>query len=75
LLTEGQKILLNHSFSASFILFSKSKGVFINQVREISQIKMVSFGITLFSFEEIIETAKLKSIQGSSIFSHLEIFK
>jgi hypothetical protein len=45
------------------------------QVRDISQTKMVSFGITLFNFELIIEAHKLKSIPGSSIFKPRDIFE
>jgi len=66
---------LNHIFSASLILFSIKFTFLIFQVRDISQTKTTSFGITLLFLLEIIETAKLKSIQGSSIFNHLAIFE
>jgi hypothetical protein len=45
------------------------------QVNEISQIKIVFFGITLFIFELMIEAQRLRSIPGSSIFNPREIFE
>jgi hypothetical protein len=44
-------------------------------VSDISQIKIVSLGITLFNFELMIEAHKLRSIPGSSIFKPREIFE
>gem|GEM_PF-2703688 len=73
LLASGTNIFLNHIFSASFILFSRCIGFFIFPVREISQIKIVSFGMVLFVLLEMIDAAILRSIPGSSILSPLAI--
>jgi hypothetical protein len=70
----GEKIYLNHIFSASFILFSRCIGFLTFQVNDISHMYIESLGKTLFNLLEIIDAAKLKSIPGSSIFNHLAIF-
>jgi hypothetical protein len=44
------------------------------QVKEISQTKIIFLGISLFNLLEIIDDAILRSIQGSSILNHLDIF-
>jgi hypothetical protein len=44
------------------------------QVRDISQMKIISLGKVLFVLLEVIEAAILKSIQGSSIFKPLVMF-
>ncbi|MBT3729277.1 hypothetical protein HOF65_06265 [bacterium] len=43
-------------------------------VKDISHTYIESFASALFSLLEIIDAAKLKSIQGSSIFNHLAMF-
>jgi len=60
-------IFLNHILLASLIRFSIYIIFFTFQVKEISQIKIVSFGITLLVLLEIMEAAKERSIHGSSI--------
>jgi hypothetical protein len=73
LLASGTNIFLNHIFSASLILFSRWIGFLIFQVRDISPIKIVSFGMVLFVLLEMIDAAILRSIPGSSILSPLAI--
>jgi hypothetical protein len=71
----GTTIVLNHIFSASLILLSKCIIFLIFPVSDISQINIVSFGMTLFNFELIIAALKLRSIPGSSILRPRDIFE
>jgi hypothetical protein len=70
----GIIIFLNHILADSLILLSICITFLIFPVKDISHKKIVSFGIILLLLEEIIEAAKLRSIQGSSIFIHLAMF-
>jgi hypothetical protein len=70
----GIIIFLNHILADSLILLSICITFLIFPVREISHKNITDLSITLFVLLEIIEAAKLKSIQGSSIFIHLAIF-
>jgi hypothetical protein len=70
----GIIIFLNHILADSFILFSICITFLIFPVREISHKNITDLSIILLVLLDIIEAAKLKSIQGSSIFIHLAIF-
>ena len=73
--TSGITIVLNHIFSASFILFSKNITFFIFPVRDISQINIIPLEICFPSLLDMIDAARERSIHGSAILSPLDIFE
>ncbi|HBA45260.1 TPA: hypothetical protein DEG21_00265 [Patescibacteria group bacterium] len=69
----GITIFSKPSFEASSTLFWMLNTFLIIQVKDISQINIVLLRAFHF-FEEIIAAIVARSIQGSAIESHLEIF-